>query len=84
MSIASYIDGLPRTFSWRMTQPNCLVCQVAGRLHVEVWRGTEHSEAEAPEPPDAQQNVTDGEPQERKLDCVVSTRSFHSVPDQVI
>lgn len=51
-------------------------CQVAGRLHVEVWRGTEGSEEEGPEQCDAQQNVTDGDPQERKLDCVVRTCSF--------
>lgn len=49
------------------------VFQVAGRLHVEVWRG---SEEEGPEQPDAQQNGTDGEPQDRKLDCVVRTCSF--------
>lgn len=49
------------------------VCQVAGRLQVEVWHGTESSEADRLERSDAQQNICDGDPQERKLDCVVRT-----------
>lgn len=52
------------------------MCQVSGRLHVEVWRGTEGSEEGHSELSDVQQNVTDGESQERKLECVVRTRSF--------
>uniref|UniRef100_A0A671XMH1 Kinesin family member 13B n=1 Tax=Sparus aurata TaxID=8175 RepID=A0A671XMH1_SPAAU len=44
--------------------------EVAGRLHVEVWRGTDGSQVDASGPSDAQQNVADREPQERKLDCV--------------
>lgn len=52
------------------------VCQVAGRLQVEVWHGTESSEADRLERSDAQQNISDGDPQERKLDCVVRTRGF--------
>lgn len=54
----------------------CCVCvfQVAGRLHVEVWRGTEGSAEEGDsEPSGAQQNAADGEAQERKLECVVRT-----------
>ncbi len=47
------------------------VCQVAGRLHVEVWRGTEGSEEKGPGQFDTQQSNTDGDLQERKLDCVV-------------
>lgn len=55
----------------------CLrVFQVAGRLHVEVWRGTDGSEEKGPEQCDTQQNVPDGEPQERKLDCMVRTCSL--------
>lgn len=52
------------------------MCQVSGRLHVEVWRGTEGPEEGDSELSDAQQNITDGESQERKLECVVRTRSF--------
>lgn len=49
------------------------VHQVAGRLHVEVWRGTEGSEEEGPGQSDTQQSNTDGE---RKLDCVVRTCKY--------
>lgn len=45
--------------------------QVAGRLHVEVWRGTEGSEEGNSELSGAQQDSADGEPHERKLECVV-------------
>lgn len=56
------------------------MCQVSGRLHVEVWRGTEGSEEGDSELSDAQQNITDGESQERKLECVVRTKSlFNSI-----
>lgn len=40
---------------------------------MEVWRGTEGSEEEGPGQSDTQQSNTDGDPQERKLDCVVRT-----------
>ena len=56
---------------------------------MELWRGTEGSEEESPDQPDAQENHnTDGDPMERKLNCVVSTRSFincldhHDVQDK--
>ena len=41
-------------------------CQVSGRLHVEVWRGTE-----ADEEGSQQENSVDGETQDRKMHCVV-------------
>uniref|UniRef100_A0A8C9Z6U2 Kinesin family member 13B n=1 Tax=Sander lucioperca TaxID=283035 RepID=A0A8C9Z6U2_SANLU len=44
--------------------------EVAGRLHVEVWRGTEGSEEESPVQSILQHSNTDRDPQERKLDCV--------------
>lgn len=56
---------------------------MAGRLHVEVWRGTEGAEEEAPDQSDAQQGDTDGDPPERKLDCVVRTRNYSSVNGSV-
>uniref|UniRef100_A0A6Q2Z290 Kinesin family member 13Bb n=1 Tax=Esox lucius TaxID=8010 RepID=A0A6Q2Z290_ESOLU len=40
--------------------------EVAGRLHVEVWRGSE-----APEGGETSQTGPDGETQERKMKCVV-------------
>lgn len=49
------------------------VFQVAGRLHVEVWRGTEGSGVADAEPSSTEQNTANGEPQERKLECVVRT-----------
>ncbi|XP_076027020.1 kinesin-like protein KIF13B isoform X2 [Genypterus blacodes] len=45
--------------------------EVAGRLHVEVWRGTEHLECESP-------GVSNGE--ERKLDCVVKILQASCLP----
>ncbi|XP_073348385.1 kinesin-like protein KIF13B isoform X2 [Pagrus major] len=54
--------------------------EVAGRLHVEVWRGTEGSQEEASGPSGAQQNVADREPQERKLDCVVNILQANGLP----
>ncbi|XP_034755681.1 kinesin-like protein KIF13B isoform X2 [Etheostoma cragini] len=49
--------------------------EVAGRLHVEVWRGTESSEESV-----LQHSNTDGEPQERKLDCVVNILQANGLP----
>ncbi|XP_030261622.1 kinesin-like protein KIF13B isoform X3 [Sparus aurata] len=54
--------------------------EVAGRLHVEVWRGTDGSQVDASGPSDAQQNVADREPQERKLDCVVNILQANGLP----
>nr|XP_046229125.1 kinesin-like protein KIF13B isoform X3 [Scatophagus argus] len=54
--------------------------EVAGRLHVEVWRGTESSEEESPGRPDSRQNVTDGDSQDRKLDCVVKILQASGLP----
>lgn len=44
---------------------------MAGRLQVEVWHGTEISEADGAEQADARPTITDGDQQERRLDCVV-------------
>lgn len=49
------------------------VFQVSGRLHVEVWRGTEGSGEGDAELSSTEQNTANGEPQERKLECVVRT-----------
>ncbi|XP_077566628.1 kinesin-like protein KIF13B [Stigmatopora nigra] len=49
--------------------------EVAGRLHVEVWRGTESSEEEGP-----QQSEPDGDTQERKLNCVVKILQATGLP----
>ncbi|XP_075893594.1 kinesin-like protein KIF13B isoform X4 [Nelusetta ayraudi] len=55
--------------------------EVAGRLHVEVWRGTEGSAEEGEsEPIGAQQNAADGEAQERKLECVVKILQASGLP----
>ncbi|XP_047194050.1 kinesin-like protein KIF13B isoform X6 [Hippoglossus stenolepis] len=55
--------------------------EVAGRLHVELWRGTEGSEEESPDQPDAQENHnTDGDPTERKLNCVVKILQATGLP----
>ncbi|XP_029281093.1 kinesin-like protein KIF13B isoform X2 [Cottoperca gobio] len=54
--------------------------EVAGRLHVEVWRGTEGSEQEGPGQSDIQQSTTDGDTQERKLDCVVKLLHANGLP----
>ncbi|XP_077366872.1 kinesin-like protein KIF13B isoform X2 [Festucalex cinctus] len=49
--------------------------EVAGRLHVEVWRGTESSEDEG-----SQLTNTDGDAQERKLNCVVKILQATGLP----
>ncbi|XP_056284263.1 kinesin-like protein KIF13B isoform X2 [Pseudoliparis swirei] len=50
--------------------------EVAGRLHVEVWRGTEGSEdQQRPGPADA-----DGDQQERRLHCVVKILHANGLP----
>lgn len=72
-----------------LTDDKCVcmcVWQVAGRLHVEVWRGTESSEADGPGQCDTQQNVADRDPQERRLDCVVRKKQtqLHSSVYRVI
>uniref|UniRef100_A0A8C3AN19 Kinesin family member 13B n=1 Tax=Cyclopterus lumpus TaxID=8103 RepID=A0A8C3AN19_CYCLU len=54
--------------------------EVAGRLHVEVWRGTEGSEDQGPGLAGAQQGNTDGDLQERKLDCVVKILHANGLP----
>ncbi|XP_054474023.1 kinesin-like protein KIF13B isoform X2 [Anoplopoma fimbria] len=54
--------------------------EVAGRLHVEVWRGTEGSEEGRPHPSDIQLSNTDGDQQERKLDCVVKILHANGLP----
>ncbi|XP_039638629.1 LOW QUALITY PROTEIN: kinesin-like protein KIF13B [Perca fluviatilis] len=54
--------------------------EVAGRLHVEVWRGTEGSEEEGPVQSVRQHSNTDGDPQERKLDCVVNILQANGLP----
>uniref|UniRef100_M3ZHX7 Kinesin family member 13B n=1 Tax=Xiphophorus maculatus TaxID=8083 RepID=M3ZHX7_XIPMA len=51
--------------------------EVAGRLHVEVRRGTESSEDSSAGHPDTEQN---GELQERKLDCVVKILQATGLP----
>uniref|UniRef100_A0A087X6N6 Kinesin family member 13Bb n=1 Tax=Poecilia formosa TaxID=48698 RepID=A0A087X6N6_POEFO len=51
--------------------------EVAGRLHVEVRRGTESSEESSAGRPDTQQNE---ELQERKLDCVVKILQATGLP----
>ncbi|KAM9339439.1 kinesin-like protein KIF13B [Symphorus nematophorus] len=54
--------------------------EVAGRLHVEVWRGTEGSEEDGSGQSDAQHTITDGDPQERKLECVVKILHANGLP----
>ncbi|XP_028461510.1 kinesin-like protein KIF13B isoform X2 [Perca flavescens] len=54
--------------------------EVAGRLHVEVWRGTEGSEEEGPVQSVLQHSNTDGDQQERKLDCVVNILQANGLP----
>ncbi|XP_038164494.1 kinesin-like protein KIF13B isoform X1 [Cyprinodon tularosa] len=49
--------------------------EVAGRLHVEVWRGTENSEDSGAGPPEPT-----AEQQERKLDCVVKILQATGLP----
>ncbi|XP_046878095.1 LOW QUALITY PROTEIN: kinesin-like protein KIF13B [Hypomesus transpacificus] len=48
--------------------------EVAGRLHVEVWRGSEGLEE------NTAQDVTDGDTQERKLKCVVKILQATGLP----
>ncbi|XP_040017439.2 kinesin-like protein KIF13B isoform X11 [Gasterosteus aculeatus] len=45
--------------------------EVAGRLHVEVWRRTDGHEEGGPGASDPQQSDTDGNPEERRLHCAV-------------
>ncbi|XP_034555937.1 kinesin-like protein KIF13B isoform X2 [Notolabrus celidotus] len=54
--------------------------EVAGRLHVELWRGTQSSEEEAPKQSDTKQSNSDGDLQERKLDCVVKILQANGLP----
>ncbi|XP_031733157.1 kinesin-like protein KIF13B isoform X1 [Anarrhichthys ocellatus] len=54
--------------------------EVAGRLHVELWRGTEGSEEKGPGRSDIQLSDTDGDPQERRLDCVVKILHANGLP----
>lgn len=54
--------------------------EVAGRLHVELWRGTEGSEEESSGQFDTWQSNADGDPQERKLDCVVKILQATGLP----
>ncbi|XP_056261304.1 kinesin-like protein KIF13B isoform X1 [Seriola aureovittata] len=54
--------------------------EVAGRLHVEVWRGTEGSEEGGLGRSDSQLSNTDADPQERKLDCVVKILQATGLP----
>ncbi|KAM9778287.1 kinesin-like protein KIF13B isoform 2-T2 [Syngnathus typhle] len=49
--------------------------EVAGRLHVEVWREIESSEADG-----SIQSSTDGDAQERKLNCVVKVLQATGLP----
>lgn len=51
---------------------------MAGRLQVEVWHGTEISEADGAVQADIQPNITDGDQHERRLDCVVRTTLLFS------
>lgn len=52
---------------------------MAGRLQVEVWHGTEISEADRAEPAGVLLTSTDGDQQDRRLDCVVRTTSLFEV-----
>ncbi|XP_025755084.1 kinesin-like protein KIF13B isoform X3 [Oreochromis niloticus] len=52
--------------------------EVAGRLHVEVWRGTESLEEEGGGGPDKQLSSTDGD--ERRLCCVVKILQATGLP----
>ncbi|XP_062415468.1 kinesin-like protein KIF13B isoform X2 [Pungitius pungitius] len=54
--------------------------EVAGRLHVEVWRRTEGHEEGGPGGSDTQQSYADGNPQERRLDCVVKILRASGLP----
>lgn len=50
--------------------------QVAGRLQVEVWHGTEISEADGAGHLASRPSVTEEDQQERRLDCVVRITSL--------
>ncbi|KAM7395801.1 hypothetical protein PAMA_007203 [Pampus argenteus] len=54
--------------------------EVAGRLHVELWRGTEGSEEESSGQFDTWQSNANGDPQERKLDCVIKILQATGLP----
>uniref|UniRef100_A0AAX7UKT7 Kinesin family member 13Bb n=1 Tax=Astatotilapia calliptera TaxID=8154 RepID=A0AAX7UKT7_ASTCA len=54
--------------------------EVAGRLHIEVWRGTESCEEEGGGGPDKQLSSTDGDPHERRLRCVVKILQATGLP----
>ncbi|KAM9354509.1 kinesin-like protein KIF13B isoform 2-T2 [Pholidichthys leucotaenia] len=54
--------------------------EVAGRLHVEVWRGTESSEGEGAGDADSQLCTTNGDQQERRMDCVVKILQATGLP----
>ncbi|XP_068433818.1 kinesin-like protein KIF13B isoform X2 [Clinocottus analis] len=54
--------------------------EAAGRLHVEVWRGSEGPEDRGSGPADAQHCNTDADLQERKLDCVVKILHASGLP----
>ncbi|XP_041661644.1 kinesin-like protein KIF13B isoform X2 [Cheilinus undulatus] len=54
--------------------------EVAGRLHVEVWRGTEGSEDDGLGQSFNQQNNTDRDSQERKLNCVIKILQANGLP----
>ncbi|KAM9703667.1 kinesin-like protein KIF13B isoform 2-T3 [Menidia menidia] len=53
--------------------------EVAGRLHVEVWRGKESSEDEVVGHPNTHSS-TDEDPQESKLDCVIKILQATGLP----
>ncbi|XP_020487128.2 kinesin-like protein KIF13B isoform X1 [Labrus bergylta] len=54
--------------------------EIAGRLHVEVWRGAEGSEEGGPRRSDSQQSNTDRDSQERRLNCVVKILQANGLP----
>ncbi|KAM3603413.1 uncharacterized protein V6R79_021811 [Siganus canaliculatus] len=54
--------------------------EVAGRLHVELWRGTEGSEEDRRGRSDTQLHLADGDHQERKLSCVVKILHASGLP----
>ncbi|KAM6992605.1 kinesin-like protein KIF13B isoform 2-T2 [Tautogolabrus adspersus] len=54
--------------------------EIAGRLHVEVWRGTEGSEEGGPRRSDAPQSNTDRDSPERRLNCVVKILQANGLP----
>ncbi|XP_047429143.1 kinesin-like protein KIF13B isoform X2 [Mugil cephalus] len=54
--------------------------EVAGRLHMELWRGTESTEQEGAGQLETELISTDGDAQERKLDCVVKILQATGLP----